>query len=516
MIERSGDGPRGGRSVGLAEMATALRLGTVPQNPIIRGVRYDSREVQPGDLFVAVPGAHVDGHDYVRHAIERGASAVIVSADRRLPAGEPPEAPVLVVDDTRAALATAAAVLYGYPARRLRVVGVTGTDGKTTTTHLACALLAAAGVRTGLIGTVDFRVGDRVWSNDSRQTTPESPEVQALLADMVDAAVDVALVESTSHGLALHRLDHCEYDVAVLTNITSDHLDFHGDRERYVAAKARLFAMLDEAAGKGSGKWAVLNADDAASASMRAATRSASVLTYALDAEADLAARDIVATAAGSSFRVERDGVVARSAVALPGRFNVANGLAAIGIAIALGLSLPDAADALASVGGVPGRMERIDEGQPFAVIVDYAHTEPALRQALAELRASTSGRLIVVFGAAGERDEARREGLGRAAAELADCAVITTEDPRGEDPDAIIDSIARALAKGGRAEGTDFVRVPDRAEAIAHAVGEARPGDTVLVAGKGHERSIIVGGEKRPWDDRAVVRDALRALPRS
>lgn len=502
------------RTVRLAQIAAALGAARWPgDDPLITGIRYDSRSVEPGDLFVAVPGAHTDGHAHVADALRRGAAAVLVQRDREAiwRADAPPVGAFVVVDDTRAALALAAAVYYGHPARRLRVAGVTGTDGKTTTTHLASAMLEAAGLRTGLLGTVDFKAGERVWSNDSRQTTPEAPEVQALLAEMVDAGVDVAVVESTSHGLALHRLDGCEYDVAALTNITADHLDFHGTRDDYVAAKARLFAMLDEAADKGIGKWAVLNAGDPASAVMRAATAKAAIITYGVGGDAALVARDIEATARGSRFTAHYGGASAPTAVALPGRFNIANGLAALGIGLALGLTLAEAAEGLRQTRGVAGRMERIDEGQPFAVIVDYAHTEPALRQVLGELRAATRGRVILVIGAAGQRDESRREGLGRASAELADRIIVTTEDPREEDEDAIIAAIARAVVAAGRAEGRDFVRIADRGEAIARAVAEARAGDTVLIAGKGHERSIIVGREKRPWDDREAARQALR-----
>lgn len=500
----------------IEELAAPVEGGAAGDRKVT-GVRYDSRGVRPGDLFVAVPGYHVDGHEFVERALTAGASAVVVQAEYR-PIWKPalvehPEATAIVVPDTRAALATAAAAFFGHPARRTQVIGITGTDGKTTTSYLAAAVLEAAGHTTGHLGTVEHRIAGRVVSNDSRQTTPESPEVQELLAAMVDAGVTHAIVESTSHGLELHRLDGCEYDVAVLTNITSDHLDFHETREAYIAAKRRLFAMLDASPDKGSGKHAVLNADDPVSETMRAATKTARVLTYALDSAADLRALDVVAGDRGSSFTAAYGEERCATSIALPGRFNVANALAALGVGISQGVSLADGCRGIAALASVPGRMERIDAGQPFTVIVDYAHTEAALRKVLEELRATTSGRLIAVFGAAGERDAARRDGLGRAAADLADRFIITTEDPREEDPDAIIADIAKAAKASGRREGDDFLRISDRAEAISRAVKEARAGDVIVIAGKGHEGSIIVGREKTPWDDRAAAREALRAL---
>ncbi len=508
------------RSASLA--AIVAELGAPPESGgggvagrAIGGVRYDSRRVRPGDLFVAVPGYYVDGHDFVGRALDAGAAAIVVEAGRR--EGWAPQVaghaatPVIAVADTRAALATAAAAFYGHPARKLRVIGITGTDGKTTTSFLTSAVLEAAGHRTGLLGTVEHRIAGRAVANDSRQTTPESPEVQALLAAMVEAGCDYAIIESTSHGLELHRLDGCEYDVAALTNVTSDHLDFHGTREAYIAAKARLFAMLDTAADKSFPKWAVLNADDPVSAAMRAATAPARALTYALDSAADLRASDIMAGDEGSRFTATFGEERREATIALPGRFNVANALAAIAIGLTQGIALAEACRGVASLASVPGRMERIDEGQPFTVIVDYAHTEAALRTVLTELRAASQGRLIVVFGAAGGRDAARRRGLGQAAAELADRLYITTEDPREEDPDTIIAEIAAVVGAAGRREGDDFRRVPDRAEAIAAAVKDARPGDVVLIAGKGHEGSIIMGREKLPWDDRAAARQAIR-----
>lgn len=478
----------------------------------IRRIDYDSRRVAPGSLFVAVPGFQVDGHDFILDAVARGCAAVAAQRDRA--AGVRDLAvPAVLVPEGRRALADLAAAFYGFPGRRLRVVGVTGTDGKTTTTYLTSAVLEAGGYQTGLVGTAERKVGNRQEPNPLRLTTPEAPEVQALLAEMVRAGVDYAVIESSSHGLALHRLDHCGYDVAVFTNLSGDHLDFHGSREAYMAAKGRLFEMLDEPNGKPTERYAVVNADDPASAYMASRSRRARTVTYGIDAPAEVRATDIVLTADRSAFTVHSPWGTARVDAPLPGRFNVSNLLAAITVGLTQGVPLERMVAALREARGVPGRMERIDLGQPFTVIVDYAHTGDALRKVLSTLKGLTGGRVLVVFGAAGGRDAPRREGLGRAAADLADYAVLTNEDPRHEDPEAIINAIARAMTAAGRREGRDFVRIVDRRAAIAHALERAQPGDVVLVAGKGHEQSIIIGDEAVPWDDRAVARQLLQEL---
>ncbi len=476
----------------------------------VTGIAYDSRNVRPGFVFVAIPGEHTDGHAHAASAVANGAVAVVALDGRdAVPTGA---ATVVRVADTRAALAPLSAAFYGYPARRLRVAGITGTDGKTTTSYLATAVLDAGGARTGMITTVDFKVGERWEANNSRQTTPEALENQAMLRQMVDANCDWAVIESTSHGLALHRLDGCEYDVAVLTNITSDHLDFHETREAYIEAKSRLFEMLDAAAAKGIAKTAILNLDDPASAYLRTKTR-AQVLTYALDQAADITAADVQAGEAGTSFTLATPAGRAPVLLALPARYNVANALAAAGVGVAQGLAAEVIATGLSALKGVPGRMERIDEGQPFTVIVDYAHTEESLRNVLRVLRPLTKGRLMVLFGAAGDRDPGRRTGLGAAAADLADFAILANEDPREEDEWKILRDIGAALEAGGRRENEDYLAIPDRRDAIAEAFRRARPGDLVLLAGKGHEQSIIVSREKTPWDDRAVAREELRRL---
>lgn len=471
----------------------------------VTGLSYDSRTLKPGEVFVAISGFHVDGARFIAQAFARGAPAAIMNDTQEAPGG----GPCIVVPDTRAALATLAAAWYGRPARRLRTVGVTGTDGKTTTSYLISAALAAGDFSTGLFTTVACKIGPRWEENDSRQTTPEALEVQQLLRRMADAGVDYAVLESTSHGLELHKLDHCEYDIAVFTNLTADHLDFHGTVEAYRAAKGRLFAMLDTAADKGIAKLAVLNADDASAAYMASRT-TAACLSYGIEAPADVALAACEPDAAGSRLRVTTPAGELETYLPLPGRFNISNALAAIAVGVSQGVPPARLADALAAATGVPGRMQRIEAGQPFTVVVDYAHTAASFEKVLATLRPLTRGRLIAVFGCAGERGAERRTGMGAVAARHADYAVLTSEDPRAEDPDAIIADIAAAMSAAGAQEGRDFARVTDRRAAIARAFALAAAGDVVLLTGKGHERSIQTAAGKLPWDEAAVARDLL------
>ena len=482
----------------------------------VTSVASDSRLVERGGIFVAIPGFETDGHRFIGQALERGAGAVLVQEDQQSLWGNAVaglDVAVATAKETRTALATVSAAFFEHPARSLRVIGITGTKGKTTTTYLTAALLEAGGRQTGLISSVEFKIGPRFVMNSTQTTTPDSLEVQSLLAQMREAAADYAVVESTSHGLSLHRLDHLEFDVAAFTNLYPDHLDFHANLDDYLAAKGRLFQMLDEAFDKGIGKTAVLNADDPASERLRPLSNKARVLTYGIEAsEADVRATDISLSERGSHFRLVTQ--TADIAVELPllGLFNVYNSLAAATIALQLGVDLPTVADSLAAFQGVPGRLEHINYGQSFAVMVDFAHTGDALRAVLQTLRPTTSGRVIVVFGAGGDRDPQRRTGMGQAAADLSDFTVLCDDNPRTEEPAAIIDQIARTMTASGKREGSDFVRIPERRQAIRHAFAHAQPGDTVLIAGKGHEPYFIVGDEYLPWDDREVAREELRA----
>ena len=469
--------------------------------PAVEAVRLDSREVQPGELFVCIPGQRHDGHDFAAAAVAAGAAALVAERGREAGPGEL-GVPLVAVPDSRRALSAIAAAHEGYPSEQLTVVGVTGTNGKTTTSLLIHAALEAIGEEAGLVNTVETRVGAQRTANDTRMSTQEAPTVQRLLAEMVEAGSDYAVIEATSHGLALDRLADVAFDVGVLTNLSEDHLDFHGSPEAYQAAKLRLFKQLT--------RRAVLNADDPACGAFAAASP-ASVLTYALeDQSADVRARRIDDVGDGSSFELVTPGASLQAQVRIPGRFNVANALAAFGAVLALDLDPYLASVGISQAPGVPGRMQRVMSA-PIGVVIDYAHTGEALANVLELLRGLSDGRLIVVFGAAGERPSERRTGMGGAAARLADYAVLTEEDPRSEPPDAIIDEIARAMVAAGAEEGRRFERVPDRTSAIARAIALAEEGDVVLVAGKGHEPTIERADGSHPWDEVEAARAALR-----
>ncbi len=485
----------------------------------LTGLAYDSRKVVPGGLFVAVKGYHVDGHAYVAQALGRGAAAVVV--DARHWHGPEPEGTTLVSTlDSRVALAPLAAAFYGYPGSKLRTVGITGTKGKSTTVDLASQVLDGCGLATGMISTVDFKVGDRRWANRTRQSTPEAPEVQAMLADMVAAGCDTAVVEATSHALSArwNRLGGCLFDVAVLLNLTHEHLDYHGSFEQYRADKAHLFELLGERApgvGPRRGEpWALVNADDSSHGFfLGAAPPNAQRLTFGLHAPADVRGDALVLQPAGATLRVSTPWGAADLRLRLPGMFNVYNALAALSVALCQGVPVEQAATALAAAHGPRGRMEPVVAGQPFAVIVDYAHNPDSFEQVMTLLRPLIRGRLLAVFGSAGERDVAKRTIQGEIAARHCDLLFLSDEDPRGEDREAIIDQIARGVELAGRREGKDYWRIPDRAAAIDAAMAAACPGDLVLLLGKGHEGSIIYADYNLPWDEAAEARRALGAL---
>jgi len=473
----------------------------------ITGLTSDSRQVAPGNLFVAYRGVAVDGHDYVPQALANGAVAVV--AERKLKELEG-QVPLAVVPDGREALAYLAAAWHDFPARQLAVIGVTGTDGKTTTCNLLYSILTAAGRRAGLVTTVNALIGERVIDTGLHTTTPDAPDVQGYLAEMVAAGMEMAVLEATSHGLAQRRVSACDFDVAVVTNITHEHLDIHDSLEAYQQAKARLFWGLTASHRKpGVPKVAILNADDASYDSLRRVPTDRQI-TYAIHHEADVTAISIefasdltrfVAQTPDANFEVQSH---------LVGEFNVYNILAAIAVGVSQGLNHADMQKGIRSVRGVVGRMERIDEGQVFSAIVDFAHTPNALENVLRTLRPMTSGRLIVVFGCAGLRDVEKRPLMGEIAGRLADVTIITAEDPRTESLEAIMDQIAAGAEQAGAWEGKDYYRIGDRAEAIAYAVSLAQHGDTVVVAGKGHERSMCFGTVEHPWSDRDALRTAL------
>ncbi len=481
-----------------------------PSDTLITSVCYDSRQAAPGTLFVAMRGGYVDGHAFLRDAWSRGAVAALV--EQWSPDVDAFEAAAQVAD-TRASLARIAERFLESPGASMGVIGVTGTDGKTTTTFLIDAILRHAGLRTGMIGTVSVRIADEITEHDTRQTTPESLEIQGLLSQMREAHVDWSILEATSHGLELHRLDTCPFDIGVVTNITHEHLDFHGTVEAYRRAKARLLEAVATRENRSFPHGVVLNRDDPGARSVADYAGSEPVLWFsATDKSSDLFASNVQVSRDGTAFDVTINGETRPVRLKLIGDYNVANALAAAGAATLAGLDVATVVGGLESLAAVPGRLARVDEGQPFNVFVDYAHTPDSIEKTIHLLRSLNDGRVIVVFGSAGERDIAKRGTQGAVAAKHADFAVFTSEDPRFEDPDVIIDEIARGATGAGASEGRDFVRRENRQEAIEAAFAAANPGDVVLLAGKGHEQCIIYGSERRPWDEASAARAALHA----
>jgi len=475
----------------------------------IHNVVCDSRLVAPGDLFVAIPGVTVDGHGFVAAALKAGAVACVV--EHMLPELE--GVPTAIVPNAREAFAYLHAALNDFPARQLKVVGVTGTDGKTTTVRLIAEILRAAGHKVGRIDTVSAAIGDQEVDTGLHTTTPDAPKVQKYLAQMVVAGMEYAAIESTSHGLAQHRVAACEYDVAVVTNITHEHLDYHGSYEAYREAKALLFRALSNSVHKpGVPKVAVLNADDSSYRFLRAIPAEIQ-LAYGLREPADFTAKGIAASPQGLHLVAVGRGLELSLCSPLVGRFNVYNILAAVAATHALGIAPVAMQVGVAAMRGVLGRMERIDLGQPYSVIVDFAHTPNALENALRTVRELTLGQVIVAFGCAGLRDRAKRPWMGEVAGKLADVVVLTAEDPRTEPLEEIMEEIAVGCRRAGCVEGRDLLRIANRSQAIATALRRAQPGDLVIITGKGHERSMCFGTTEYPWSDHEAVQEALRRL---
>jgi len=473
----------------------------------IAGITSDSRLVQPGYLFFALEGGTTDGHNYVTAALEGGATAIV---------GTKPltglKVPYLQVNDSRVALPHLAAAFYGFPARRLIMIGVTGTDGKTTTTNLIYQILQAAGFKSGMISTINAVIGEQVLDTGFHVTTPDAPDVQRYLAQMAAAGLTHVVLEVTSHGLAQYRADACEFDVAVVTNITHEHLDYHGSYEEYRSTKARLFMSLGSTLPKlqGNPRKAVLNRDDS-SFDYLSQISTGTLLSYGFHPDAEIRPVKIRHATDGLSFFTTGIGQQFPINCRLLGDFNISNCLAAITATVfALGVS-PEAAQAgISSLQGVPGRMERINLGQNFTAIVDFAHTPNALQQALQSVRQLTHGRVIAIFGAAGLRDRQKRRMMAETSIELADLTILTAEDPRTELLDDILaEMTAGAISRGG-VEGMTYWRIPDRGEAIRFAISMAQPGDVVIACGKGHEQSMCFGEIEYPWDDRTAMRAAL------
>ena len=476
----------------------------------IKGLVSDSRVVRPGDLFFALEGGAVDGHMFIPAAVQGGAAAVV---------GTRPvhgiKVPYLQVKDSRMALPHLAAAFYGYPARKLTMIGVTGTDGKTTTTNMIYQILQAAGIRAGMISTINAVIGDVVLDTGFHVTTPDAPDVHRYLAQMVAVGLTHVVLEVTSHGLAQYRVDACEFDVAVVTNITHEHLDYHGSYEAYRSAKARLFINLNSTLPKAHDNLhcAVLNRDDS-SYEYLSQVSTGSPINYGFHPAADIRPEQVKTGSDGFSFLVVGKDRQFPITCHLIGDFNISNCLAAITTTVyCLGLSTVSAQAGIDVMQTVPGRMEKINLGQDFTAIVDFAHTPNALMNALQAVRQITHGRVIAVFGAAGLRDRQKRRMMAETSVELADLTILTAEDPRTEMLEDILDEMAAGADLKGGIDGQNYWRVPDRGEAIRFAISMARPGDVVIACGKGHEQSMCFGEIEYPWDDRVAMRAALAEL---
>ena len=474
------------------------------------GITLDSREIKPGYIFAAVKGISVDGHQFIPKAIENGAVAIL----GEYTPDEPLEVPYLTVENTREALAYIAAALEDFPARKLTVLGVTGTDGKTTTSTILYHILKAAGLKTGLITTVSAIIGDKEMDTGFHVTTPEAVDVQKYLSMMVKAGMTHVVLETTSHGLIQHRVTGCDYDIGVVTNITHEHLDYHGSFEEYRAAKGRLFTELTSPYKQSQTvpPTAILNKDDTGSYAYLQSITKAKQFAYAIeDQSVDFSAHDIQHTPQGLSFTITHKGSSTPIQTNMIGHYNISNILAAFSAAVAgLGIDPATAAKAIQNVPGVSGRMEVIDMGQEFTAIVDFAHTPNALTVALKTLKTITDGNIWAVFGSAGLRDREKRAMMGEVAAQYADYAIFTAEDPRTESLDGILAEMANAALAKGAAEGETFWRIRDRGAAIQYAVDHASPNDIVCAFGKGHEQSMCFGTTEHPWDDRTAMRAAL------
>lgn len=486
---------------------------SVPDIPIT-DLTADSRLVRSGSLFVAVRGDTFNGHLFIQDAVARGAAAVVGS--------EPDLAltiPYICVVDSRQALPHLAAAFYAFPARKLTVIGVTGTDGKTTTTNLIYQILLAAGIKAGMVSTVNAVIGDQVLDTGFHVTTPESPDVQRYLSQMVDAGLSHVVLEATSHGLSQHRVDACEFDLAVVTNITHEHLDYHGSYVEYRAAKSRLFTMLNQTVNKiqGNPRAAILNFDDSSYRFLANLTESlpkVRTISYSSLSPEMVRAEDIIEVSSGLHFEAVSSDYRFLVSSKLTGLYNVSNCLAAIAATVnGLGIPWEHAQRGIENLQGIPGRMERIDLGQGFIAIVDFAHTPNALRVSLEAARKMTHGRVISVFGSAGLRDRAKRRMMAETSIRLADVTVLTAEDPRTESLEGILSEMAAGAVSQGGVEGVTFWKIPDRGDAICFAASQAEPGDVVIACGKGHEQSMCFGTTEYLWDDRIAMRAALSEI---
>ena len=465
------------------------------ENPEIISIENDNRKVQKGSLFICIKGYTVDGHDFAESAVKNGAAAVL--AERPLDL----DVPVLLVNDTTRAMAVLADAFYGQPTKSLHLIGITGTNGKTTTSHLIEKIFADAGKRTGLIGTMYTKIADKTL--ETKNTTPESLTLQKTFKQMVDAGVNAAVMEVSSHALDLGRVQGCDYNVAVFTNLTQDHLDYHQTMEEYKRAKSLLFSQLGNTFDLNKPKYAVLNADDAASEIYSRST-AAHVVTYGIEQKADLQAKNIQMTPKGTTFDLVIKSVSYQIQMQLIGKFSVYNVLASITAALVSGLEIEQIIQSIESIEGVAGRFELVNAGQDFTVIVDYAHTPDSLENVLKTIQHFAEKKIFVIVGCGGDRDRTKRPLMAQIACQFATDPILTSDNPRSEDPLAILEEMEAGV------QGENYQVIPDRKKAIYTAVRQASPGDVILIAGKGHETYQIIGKEVHDFDDRLIAREAI------
>jgi UDP-N-acetylmuramoyl-L-alanyl-D-glutamate--2,6-diaminopimelate ligase len=467
-------------------------------NPDIANLKNHHKKVNNGDLFICIKGSEVDSHTLAKEAVLSGAAAVVTEREVEL------DVPVIIVKDSRRAMAVLADHFYNHPSKQLKLIGVTGTNGKTTTTHLLDRIFSLNGEKTGLIGTLYVKTGDEVIA--SKNTTPDSLTLQQLFGDFVGSGVDTAVMEVSSHALHQGRVHGCDFDIAVFTNITQDHLDYHGTMEEYKSAKSLLFSQLGNSYDEKKPKYAVINRDDP-SADFFIHSTAAHVITYGLSANADFYAEKIELRHSGSSFTLVTPTERIDMNIQLAGRFNIYNVLAAAASAAISNIPLKGIKSALESIGGVSGRFEQVKAGQDFSVIVDYAHTPDSLENVLKTIETITKEKVIVVVGCGGDRDKTKRPIMAETACEYGDQVVFTSDNPRNEDPEVIIEDMTTGLTY------SNYTVIVDRQEAINHAVSLAGKGDVVLIAGKGHETYQIIGDKVTSFDDREAAKAAIKRL---
>jgi UDP-N-acetylmuramoyl-L-alanyl-D-glutamate--2,6-diaminopimelate ligase len=464
-------------------------------NPEITSIENDNRKVQQGSLFICIKGYTVDGHDFAQLAVENGASAILAERPLKL------DVPVLVVNDTKRAMAVLADAFYEHPTKQLHLIGITGTNGKTTTSHLIEKIFSDAGKKTGLIGTMYTKIGDEIL--ETKNTTPESLTLQKTFKSMVDASVEAAVMEVSSHALDLGRVHGCDYNVAVFTNLTQDHLDYHHTMEEYKRAKSLLFSQLGNTYDVKHPKFAVLNADDPASETYKKST-AAHVVTYGIDQNADIKAIDIEMTSSGTKFILQTFGKHLPMEIQLIGKFSIYNVLASVAAALVSGIPIEKIIGSIENVKGVAGRVELVNAGQNFTVIVDYAHTPDSLENVLKTVRQFAKRKIFVVVGCGGDRDRTKRPLMAKIACQFATDPIFTSDNPRSEDPLAILKDMEEGV------HGENYLVIPDRKQAIATAIQNAANGDVILIAGKGHETYQIIGKQVHDFDDRLVAKEAI------